>query len=624
MQVLLTGKIRLVKGKKTQMKIKAEVKNFSKLQDYFFVVPDYQREYVWKVDDQVEQFLVDIDNEFEPGAKDQSSYFIGSVIVVKNGEKFDVIDGQQRLTTIVLTMCAFRDVMKSLVLDERQSNYLSAISKLLSDFDVNTDKTQVRLELQYAESKSFLSMLIQGPPYAGEVSASIQKMQGAYDRIKEELNGYLKISVAALTEFAAYFLTKIDLVVIESENLSSALKIFETINQRGASLNAMDLVKNLLFSKASTAEFSEIKNKWKVLTGHLQRAREDDKPLRFLRYFLMARYHDGILREDDIYKWVISPSGKGALNYEAKPLALAEELEKSAKRYADLVLATELQQDGGEYPDVTRIGFINKYRSRQHLILLLALDASAPTAAVNYLAKQLESFFFFSNSLGIQAKDNERLFAQWTKSLRGLKANDAIAAAVHRTIVGHMIAKVPEFIDKFLAIRHSAYEPGYRLRFVLGRMENTLLEKAGLPSMGLSSIGAMQVEHILPQTPRGGVIPAAYAINAGEYASLVYRLGNVTLLESSINQAVNNFNNLEVDWFDQKQAEYTNAAAWTTKLLDADRSVGKNTEVNRVKNEYGYMFKQWDKSAIEKRQAILMKLAFETWTFNGSRLDHIL
>ncbi len=310
------------------MEIKAQVHNIAKLKDYFFIVPDYQREYVWKVDDQVEQFLTDIDNEFDPGTKEQSSYFIGSIIIVKNGKRYDVIDGQQRLTTVVLMMCAFRDVMKGLDLDETQANYLKAIAEWLSTFDVTAGKVQLRLELQYEESKDYLSTLIQGKNYTGEVSGSIKKMRSAFERIKEELSGYLKSGVDDLTQFAVYFFTKIDLVVIESENLSGALKIFETINQRGAGLNAMDLVKNLLFSKASDDEFSKIKGKWKELTAHLQRAREDDKPLRFLRYFLVARYHDGILREDDIYKWIISPTGKSALNYEAKPYALAQELGK--------------------------------------------------------------------------------------------------------------------------------------------------------------------------------------------------------------------------------------------------------------------------------------------------------
>jgi len=603
------------------MDIDAQVKNISKLKDYFFIVPDYQREYVWKVDDQVEQFLVDIDNEYEPGIKDQSGYFLGSIIIVANSDKYDVIDGQQRLTTIVLTMCALRDVMTGLALDERQAQYLKVISEWLSTFDVEAGEVQLRLELQYEESKDFLSTLIQRHEYSGEKTASIEKMRDAYARIKEELNGYLQDGVEALTAFAVYFLTKIELVVIESENLSSALKIFETINQRGAGLNAMDLIKNLLFSQASQQEFSKIKEKWKELTAHLQRAGEDDKPLRFLRYFLMARYHDGILREDDIYKWVISPAGKAALKYEAKPYAFAVELEKMAKRYADLVLATELQEDGGDYPDVTRIGFINKYRSRQHLILLLALDSGASISVVNFLARQIESFFFFSNTLGIQAKDNERLFAQWAKNLRGLKDEATISIAVQDTILRQLTGKVSEFKDRFLNIRHSAYDPGYRLRFVLGRIENTLLARAGMPPVGLKSIDAMQVEHVLPQTPKDGVVPLTYADSLGTYQSQVYRLGNVTLLESAINQAVNYFNDLTGDWFRQKQNEYANSGLLSAKLLDSNFAIGQNTAINRLKSELGFEFKQWKKAAIDDRQAILLELALETWKINGKRID---
>ena len=46
------------------MKIDAKVQSISKLKDYFFLVPDYQREYVWKPDNEVEQFLIDIENEY--------------------------------------------------------------------------------------------------------------------------------------------------------------------------------------------------------------------------------------------------------------------------------------------------------------------------------------------------------------------------------------------------------------------------------------------------------------------------------------------------------------------------------------------------------------------------------
>lgn len=102
------------------MKIDAQVKSVKKLKDYFFLVPDYQREYVWKADDQVEQFLMDIDNEYDEEADEQESYFIGSIIIVKNKNKYDVIDGQQRLTTITLTLCAIRDLLKHQNLDAKQ------------------------------------------------------------------------------------------------------------------------------------------------------------------------------------------------------------------------------------------------------------------------------------------------------------------------------------------------------------------------------------------------------------------------------------------------------------------------------------------------------------------------
>ena len=115
------------------MKIDAQVKSIEKLKDYFFLVPDYQREYVWKADDQVEQFLTDIDNEYDENAEQQESYFIGSIIIVKNKNKYDVIDGQQRLTTITLTLCAIRDLLSTqeASLNEIQKEHLSTVKKLL-------------------------------------------------------------------------------------------------------------------------------------------------------------------------------------------------------------------------------------------------------------------------------------------------------------------------------------------------------------------------------------------------------------------------------------------------------------------------------------------------------------
>ena len=67
----------------------------------FYIVPDYQREYVW-TEKEVQQLLEDVDEEFD--IADQHEYFIGTVLVSPTAQKshFEVIDGQQRLTTFLL------------------------------------------------------------------------------------------------------------------------------------------------------------------------------------------------------------------------------------------------------------------------------------------------------------------------------------------------------------------------------------------------------------------------------------------------------------------------------------------------------------------------------------------
>ena len=604
------------------MEINAYVRSIDKLKEYFFIVPDYQREYVWKADDQVEQFLEDIDNEYDEGVNHQQSYFIGSIILVENSGKYDVIDGQQRLTTIVLTLCALRELLKLQTLDEKQQAYLKNIEEWLSNFDIDTDETQTRLELQYEESKDYLEKLISRHPYEGEVTASIKKMQSAYERIEAHLQGYLSIGVTELAAFARYFLTKIELVVIESENLSNALKIFETINQRGAGLNAMDLVKNLLFSQAKESDFQVIKEKWKIITANLQDCGEEQSPLRFLRYFLMARYHDGILREDEIYKWIISAEGKSITKYESQPLELAKELEKMSKRYSDLVNATMLQKDGGAYPAVTRIGFMNKYKSRQHLILLLALPVNCSKDNLEYLASQLESFFFMTITLGIQAKNNERSFAQWATKLRSVGSTADLSAVIDNTIRPYMQERYGQFRQAFLSRGYGHFKPLYRVRFVLGSIENTILRHCGLPTKGLEYFDCLQVEHVLPQTPKNNKLPEEFS-DRDDYDQTIGMIGNAALLESTINQAVNKCNDLENDWYIQKQKEYEKSSVVSTALMNTNYAIGKDTGLNRFRKQYNYLFGNWDKKSIAARQQILFQLACETWLINGEKLDQL-
>jgi Protein of unknown function DUF262 len=114
----------------------------------FYVVPDYQREYVWE-EAQVDQLLRDIRTEQLDGG--EAEYFIGSVVVCpRNDGAFDLIDGQQRTTTLFVTFCAIRDRLGGL-----GETATASISKLIADTTADAEGNDVfrtRLDPQYADA----------------------------------------------------------------------------------------------------------------------------------------------------------------------------------------------------------------------------------------------------------------------------------------------------------------------------------------------------------------------------------------------------------------------------------------------------------------------------------------
>src|SRR3989304_6903439 len=86
---------------------KTIVKIFSDA-DSYYQVPDYQRPYSWE-DEQIEQLWDDLNSAIESG---DESYFLGPMILIKTKDGFDVVDGQQRLTTLTILFCVIRDLYK--------------------------------------------------------------------------------------------------------------------------------------------------------------------------------------------------------------------------------------------------------------------------------------------------------------------------------------------------------------------------------------------------------------------------------------------------------------------------------------------------------------------------------
>lgn len=272
----------------------------------FYVVPDYQREYVWKTE-HVERLLEDIYYEFSADKDSMNSeYFIGSIVVLGRDDlTFEIIDGQQRMTTLFITLCAMRDNFKSL-------NKIppKKLADQIADYKVDRNGNNIelfRIALQYEDSKAVLEEIGREERDLHLIvkkTRTIENALNAYDTAKKffkEKFGDESDADATLRKFYFYLTNNVKLIRVKTASMARALLVFETINDRGVSLDSMDLIKNLLFMHASEKEFEKLKTIWGELTKRLFEAKEN--PLRFLRYYILATYNVDELREEGIFKW---------------------------------------------------------------------------------------------------------------------------------------------------------------------------------------------------------------------------------------------------------------------------------------------------------------------------------
>lgn len=599
------------------MEIKAEVKSIQNLKDYFFVVPDYQREYVWEADRHVARFLQDIDDEYKPGATKQTNYFIGSTIIVgRDDGAFDVIDGQQRLTTIVIGLCAIRAVLNSVTstdnnLQTFKEELLKVAKELLYKFDIQSRRHTPRLTLQYSESKDYLSKLIAETEFTDDKTPSISKMMEAYTTITDFLKGLQNSSDERMINFVGYFLANVEMVVIKPDGLSSALKIFETINERGVGLNAMDLLKNLLFSNANQAQFDGIKKTWKEMLNSLDECDEGDKALRFLRYFLMARYHDGVIREEEIYKWMISDKGKEKIRYQSDPVGFAEELKLAAVKYSTFVKATQARDADPKYPNITGIGYLSKKTSRQHLVLLMALRDHIGDSIINLLAKNIESLSFYYAVNRTLTKSYEERYAKWAVRLRAVTTEIELRSFLSDEFDTELVSEQAKFSSQFSTKSQNDLNPQYRVKYILGRIEDYIRQQVNFPTANFTYYQSQQLEHILPQT--GENVPQTLYPQKYDYATTVYRFGNLTLLEAPINQSLAFSNDISSNqWFTVKRSAYLNSTILLTKTF-SDIKIGANSVFNNFAAEHLKSFDEWNMNKVAERQEIIRKLIVEIW-----------
>lgn len=567
----------------------------------FYAVPDYQREYVWETE-QVEQLLSDINSELSGNDPTKApEYFIGSIVVCPGIDSvLELIDGQQRMTTLFLTLCAIRDRIKEL--GEQPPGALSPQIAATSTDAAGRDHFRYRLDLQYEDSGDILVRIAKGTLDGanGGSTRSIANIHNAYKVTLDFLKREFGDNVGALRAFYGYLINKVKLIRIQTQDVAKALKIFETINDRGVGLDSMDLLKNLLFMKASRDQFEKLKVHWKELQDAIFDMGE--KPLRFLRYFIFSHYDVDVLREDEIYGWFAR--NESLCGYATNPLGFAKELLRSAQAYRRFLNSHD--QSDVKNRHLENLQLLGGKAARQHLILLLA-GRHLPGNLFDRLAREVEDLFFVYVVTREPTRDFERNFARWAVELRKIADEADLEAFIARRFVPAKIELSARFDDALRRLYVGSVQQ-YRLRYILAKLTQHIDLRAygeteGTKWLSRYTGGGFEIEHIFAQKPNG---EAAAEFGEFEDSNVADRLGNLVLVEKSINASLGNRP------YSEKRDVYRQSQLLLTKALAERPKVGANTKIDVAVAELD-PFTEWNETAVIQRQHKLATLARTVW-----------
>jgi uncharacterized protein with ParB-like and HNH nuclease domain len=213
-----------------------------------FLIPDYQRPYAWEADDHCQTLWDDIcafafpDDNYEKFNRDDE-YYLGTIVTCQENNKLEVIDGQQRLTTLMLLLRAFYDKFEN-TQDENSQRTREDISKCIwktSEFgkaDVNVLKIDSEVATDN-DKDEFLEILRTGTINKEQKSNYAKNYRFFQEKIREFTLKY----TSNFAYLPARILNNCILLPIEAESRDTALRIFSTLNDRGLPLSDADIFK---------------------------------------------------------------------------------------------------------------------------------------------------------------------------------------------------------------------------------------------------------------------------------------------------------------------------------------------------------------------------------------------
>ena len=488
-------------------------------------VPTYQRDYSWS-EEQWEDLWTDV-RELLPDRKKQ--HYLGALVIEnENDREFLIIDGQQRLAT--LSLLALAVIRRLSVLadsdidpDKNAERARELRGRFVGDKDPASLVESSRLHLNHADNDFFQDNLLQLrlPRSSRGLSKSNRLLLKCYEyfccKIEEsdELRNDGASTASLLSEAVA---RQLFFILITVDDELDAYVIFETLNARGLGLTTTDLLKNYLFSLVkSRPDLECLHRRWRGLVGTVGAPRFPD----FLRYHLLCS--EAKIRKQRLFRLV-----RERTKTADDAFALLDALDARGELFAAIHdpnhhYWSDLHPDARSY-----VRDLDLFGARQQTPLLFAAREKFPENEFVRVLKLISAISFrYAIVSRLNANALEMVYHRAAEAI--LDGRISTPAGVF-DIVRPIYVSDDKMAQDFALLEIDTRRRRKLAKYVLAKLEEDAGDRACDPSTDPGTI-----EHVLPENP-ADVWRETYP--SEHWESGMYRLGNLTLLESSANREI--------------------------------------------------------------------------------------
>ena len=541
-------------------------------------VPRFQRDYSWggeEWDDAWHDILGTVDPEGEP------AHYMGYLVLQSTDDKhFDIIDGQQRLTTLSILVLAALRQLQGLIREkrdvERTRQRLDGLRQTYIGYlDPVTLVSRSKLTLNRNNDhyfQTYLVPLVDRLPRQG-FKASEHGLRKAFQWFDERLRTHLSaesdpgMAVARLIDTMS---DKLFFTVITVADGLNAYKVFETLNARGVRLSSTDLLKNYLFSLLHREDEHEhelraLDDRWAGIVGRLG---AESFP-GFLRTHWISRR--SFVRQSDLFKTI-----RSRVTTRGDAFTLLQGIEEDLETWLALTRPDASQWTAEQREHARRLKL---FGVRQPLPVLLAARLRLDEPDFSAFLRAIVMMSFRYNVIGnLQTSEQERIYhAEAKRIARGEHTSLQEILGGLRTVYPSDERFRSSFAEKTMEVKQARNRR--IVRYILCELE---YQRSGKRPDSESS--GISLEHICPLNPDGDWEHFA----GDEIDSLGSRLGNMLLLEATLNRDIGNIA------YERKRSAYRDSAYETTR---------------RVAEESA----EWTPSRIDARQRAMAKVATAIW-----------